>query len=228
MRYVGGKHYIARWLERTIIPLTTGYQRYTEPFLGGANSFVVLAKHFEHIAGYDAHPDLILLLQAIGEGWEPPDTISRELYQQLRTQSYSALRGFAGFAASYGGKWFDQYSVKPYDKCNGTFRDFPGETKRALMEHKEVFGRATIENRDYRELRFTAGDVVYCDPPYAGTMGYAGVNQMFLTDEFWSVAEGWNEQGALVFVSEESAPANWVCLASKEVGHRLRTGGECE
>lgn len=62
--------------------------------------------------------------------------------------------------------------------------------------------------RNYQDWTVYPGDVVYLDPPYAGTTGYGHVGQFDHT-EFWKTASAWRELGASVYVSEFNAPKEW-------------------
>lgn len=69
----------------------------------------------------------------------------------------------------------------------------------------------TATNSDYREYAHEEGDVVYCDPPYAGT-GQYNVGD-FDSAAFWE----WVRLRAYpVYVSEYSAPDDFVSIWSKE------------
>src|SRR5690606_189264 len=75
-----------------------------------------------------------------------------------------------------------------------------------------VFKQARIVHRDYKHWSPGEGVLVYCDPPYAGTLGY-GVE--FNPSEFWRVAEGWARRGAVALVSEGEAPPGWTPVAER-------------
>ena len=200
MRYLGGKSKIAKRTVAAILENTPRRGRLIEPFVGGGAMTAVLAPHFEKVEAFDTHEDLILMWQALASGWEPPRNISETDYQQLRHAAPSALRGFAGFGgASWGGKWFGGYA-------RGGNRNFADESARSLLRDIALMGNVVFARRDYQELSPGADDVVYCDPPYAGTTEY---RDSFDSRIFWDRAEAWAETGADVFVSEYKAPAFW-------------------
>ena len=78
---------------------------------------------------------------------------------------------------------------------------------------------ATVEQKDYREIDVSDGDVVYADPPYASTTGY---NRDFNSAEFWQKMDKWSDIGASVFVSEYNAPQHWVPIWEKLITQTLR------
>ena len=60
----------------------------------------------------DKHPYLISMWRSLQEGWEPPDTITKEEYYAIKKDlPYNpSLAGFVGFGCSFGGKWFGGYA----------------------------------------------------------------------------------------------------------------------
>ena len=203
MRYLGGKSKIARALAGVIGKGET----LIEPFCGGGAMTAALAPQFVRVEASDTHEDLILLWKAIQAGWQPPREISEQEYARLKLCAPSALRGFAGFAgASWGGKWFGGYA-------RGGGRNYADEAARSLARDVEKISNVTFYHRDYINIKPQPGDVVYADPPYAGTTGYG---KPFSSEEFWEVMNYWTILGALVFVSEYKAPDNWACVWEQE------------
>ena len=73
---------------------------------------------------------------------------------------------------------------------------------------------------DYRDYQHEEGDVVYCDPPYAGTEKYDG--REFDHDDFW---EWVRTRDYPVYVSEYSAPDDFISIWQKGI-MKLRAGGK--
>jgi len=63
---------------------------------------------------------------------------------------------------------------------------------------------------DYRNYVYHDGDVVYCDPPYAGTNGYG---REFDHEAFWQWCR---TRDFPVYVSEYRAPEDFISIWSKE------------
>jgi len=223
MRYVGGKHRIAKWIEEHVVPLINGHSTYIEPFVGSGAIFQRLAPRFSKAVAADAHLDLILLLQAVAEGWLPPETVSREDYVAVRGGPPSAVRGFIGFGASFGGKWFGGHygggGTEAW-RSKATMKPFPEAARNSLIKLAPALAGADIVCRDYRRTRVGRRSLVYCDPPYAGTLGYGGTER-FDSGEFWDTAARWADK-ATVVVSESSAPKGWKRLAQRERKAMLR------
>lgn len=220
MRYQGGKsgtgRKIAPYLRAGAGPGVTYY----EPFVGAGAVARHVAGAFERAVLSDAMPDLVLLWQALADGWSPPAEMSREEWARLRGSAPSALRAFAGFGCSFGGKWFGGYS-------DGTKGDGAPTAARTLAAKvAEIGPRAEFLCRDYRQVSPLPGDVVYLDPPYAGTTPYAGApSRVFDSSELWAHADTWTSLGARVFVSEHSAPVGWVRVWYRPRSLRMRGSG---
>jgi DNA adenine methylase len=202
MQYMGGKARIARKLADVITSRHKEIPLYVEPFVGAGWMFAEMCKRLPGLCrGGDIQPDLIALWSALKDGWVPPDSLSREEYVALRNAEPSALRAFAGFGCSFGGKWFAGYAK------NARGDDFCGAAKRGLMKRASAIGGAPIRHREYHLWPAEPGWVVYCDPPYGGTTAYQGVSSAFDTGEFWATCYRWASGGAHVYVSEYSAPS---------------------
>lgn len=217
MRYLGGKAKLSKRLIEVIEAHTDHRDVVYEPFMGGGGMTPVLAKSFNHVQSYDNHQDLVLMWQALLNGWEPPETLTKQEYEELRTAPPSALRGFAGFGVSFGGMWFSSFARDKEGK------DYAAQSRRTLMRDIKHMKNVTVQQADYRELTPFLGDVVYADPPYAGTAQY---HCPFDSEEFWRTMERWVELGADVFVSEFNAPAHWETIM--EIPRKVMVGARRE
>lgn len=219
MRYMGSKRRIVKQIRDAILERVPVENRewYVEPFVGGMNSFQVIAPEFRQSVAADVSVDLMEMWRAVlCKGWEPPKVVSVEDYNAARHAESSAHRGFIGFGCSFGGKWFGGYA-RGGKNADGTPRAHAAESARNVLRTREAlrdYGGFDLWCCDYRECveRFvdvpTLGNVTfYCDPPYAGTVGYGSE---FDSGKFWEVMQNIAELGAHVFVSEYSAPDGWV------------------
>lgn len=205
MMYQGGKARIASPLAEILIRAADWRGTYVEPFLGSAAVFHRVAPHYARAIGADAVEDLVLMWREAAAGWVPPEDLSEETYRELRHGEPSALRAFAGFPCSFGGKWFGGYARDPKST-----RNYARTASRSIRKRAAAMAHAEILRADYRDLddRIGPGVVVYCDPPYADTLAYAGAGA-FDSAAFWRTAEEWTARGALVLVSEYAAPEGW-------------------
>lgn len=222
MQYLGGKYRIARHIERLVLAVKGDRETYIEPFLGGAATFSRIAPHFDLAFGYDIVPDLVMMWQAAINGWMPPTELDEETWRSLKTSEPSALRGFAGFGCSFGGRWFEGYARRspaagrPTDETSTA----PGSS-RSVVRQAARMQRATVRVLDYRDLHVPPGAVIYADPPYVGTKGYSGTPK-FSTEQFWRFARSWVQSGAVVLVSERSAPEDFKSVWSASMGAYLK------
>lgn len=220
MQYSGGKAGVARELSETVKRLGAERRIYLEPFVGGGFMFAKTAPFFPAAVAADANPDLILLWRAVADGWVPPTEITPEEYRTLQHAAPSPLRTFAGFGMSFAGKWWGGYAK------NSRGDNFAGAAARGIEMKRVAFEHAVdILCTDYRTLIPFATDqaVIYCDPPYADTLGYAGAPGQWDTEAWWDTAREWRSRGALVLVSEYSAPDDWTPCWSKDRRMSMRT-----
>lgn len=208
MRYQGGKSRIASPIADVITQ--RGGECFVSLFCG---SCAVESK----VRGYtrkilnDRHEYLIALLQAVQIGYQPPDEVTPEQYQYIRQNKdvSKPLTGFVGFGCSFGGKWFGGYAR------NATGTNYAAQSKRSLLKDMTTLGvgKAEFVCGDYRDVRIPPGAVVYADPPYHDTTGYDGGK--FDTETFWRAMRLLADTGHPVFVSEQTAPPDILCVWEK-------------
>lgn len=229
MRYLGGKSRLGKHIAAKILEIVPPEHRleYLEPFLGGAGAFEHIAPHFEQTYAGDVHEDLILMWQAVARGWDPPLDVTPEQHRELRHAEPGALRAFVGFGCSFGGCWFGGYarSNNPMPKgLTGASVEIQ-QSYHAALRARPVLARAkTLTRVSFFDWPVVPGVVLYCDPPYAGTYGYKGV-QEFDSRAFWQRANEWAAAGSYVFVSEESAPDDWAVVWAREQQAQVQAKG---
>lgn len=208
VQYLGGKTRLAKHIANAILMDTPNRKTYLEPMIGGGSVFATMAPHFEHAIGADIHPDLIMMYEALANGWVPPSTVTEEEYQALKKAEPSALRGFVGFGCSFGGRWFGGYA-------RGKGRDFPAEAYRNALKQVPALEDRSFVCTSYNAFEPKEGAVVYLDPPYANTEPYSGTPK-FDHELFWETARKWRDRGVLVYVSEFNAPEDFEVIWEKE------------
>ncbi|WQY99796.1 hypothetical protein [Microbacterium phage MO526] len=221
MRYLGGKGRIADDIAATIHALNPDAPAVVEPFMGGASVTAALAARFPEVRASDAHPDIAALWSAVLDGWTPPTEITPAVYEAMRLEPEpSALRGFVGFGGSYGGAYFSAYA-RGGERADGTPRNHQAESARAVTRIGRALraGHVTVALADYRAVTVNPGEVVYCDPPYAGTAGYS--TGPFDSTAFWAWAHDLAAAGADVYVSEYTAPRPWQAVWATTIRQSL-------
>lgn len=139
--------------------------------------------------------------QALRGGWIPPESVTETEYKALSFAKPSPARGFAGFACSYGGKWFGGYA-----RGSG---DYAAQGSRGLIKDSEHLKNVSYLCSDFSKVEVNAGDIVYADPPYSGTTKYSAT---FSSLKFWFTVRKWRELGATVYISEYRAPDDATCI----------------
>jgi DNA adenine methylase len=203
-----GKSRIAGRLAALMLCVTTERAVYVEPFVGAGSVAALMAPQFKRAVLSDAHPDLIMMWQALQQGWEPPLVVTRKEYEALRHAPPSALRAFAGYGCSFGGKWFGGYAVHTAGHCGNASTTYAAHTVVGLRGKLRGLRAAEFCCLDYRDAKVPDGAVVYLDPPYDGTTGYS--TGRFDHAAFWAWAGSLTH--ATVFVSEYTAPPGWAPL----------------
>lgn len=128
MKYVGSKNRISKDILPIMLDSRKGGQYWVEPFVGGAN---MIDKVDGLRIGNDINYYLIEMWKAIQNGWIPPDSISKNEYDDLRyNKEYRSpeLVGFVGFNSSYGTKFFGGYARGKDAK--GIYRNYTLEGKK--------------------------------------------------------------------------------------------------
>ena len=213
MKYLGGKARIAKRLVRFIN--LAGRDRYVEPFVGGLN--VVPLVRVSKREAFDISQPLISLYAALQKGWQPPSELNEDQYYQLRESQdpENPLTAFAGYACSYSGKFFGGFARDGKGK-----RNYAAEGQRALLRDIAKCEGVEFKCKPFWDIEVPKASVVYCDPPYAGTTGFAKTGK-WDSDEFWRWVESL-DQSCAVFVSEYRAPdfmdEVMVCIRNLEMG----------
>ena len=229
MKYLGSKSRIAKY----IVPILqsciddNSVEYYIEPFVGGGGNIIDKVA-CEHRIGSDKNEYLIALLEHVANGGELLDTVSKDYYDDIkhtyRQGKHPAwLVGNVGFLASFNGRWFDGgYAAPGYEKTKAglIYRDYYQESKANLLRQAPLLKDVELICQDYSLTAIDSEIVVYCDPPYQNTKTYK-VSKDFDYVEFWNTMRKWSKI-AYVFVSEQSAPDDFVSIWHKETFRSMR------
>ena len=219
MKYMGSKARHARELLEIVLADRKPGQWYVEPFVGGAN---MIDKVNGNRIGADFNPWVACLWQAVADGWVPPDVVTEEEYKALRVaRKVDALTAYAGFTLSFGGKFFGGYrrDVAGTKGCIDNMKTQLRRAKQSLMTQAGSLQGVQFHHSSYDELPIPDQSIIYCVPPYAGTTGYA--TGSFDHDKFWQWCRDRVTDGHKVFVSEYTAPDDWVSVWEKQVNNTL-------
>ncbi len=228
---MGSKNRYAKELLPIILKDRKEDQWYVEPFCGGCN---MIDKVTGNRLASDSNYYLIEMFKSLVNGFELPDYVSEDEYQEIKNNKdnfNSALVGFVGFGCSYSGKWFGGFArnvaaSKPDSELlNRTSRNYCSQSKRNLIKQIPLLKGVVFHNKPFWELEIPNNSIVYCDPPYFGTTKY---KDSFDHKLFWEWCRIMIEVGHKVFVSEYNAPEGWHCVWQKQVNNSLtkNTGGK--
>lgn len=220
MKYMGSKARFSNELLPIILQGRQQNQCYVEPFAGGMNMISEVGGN--RIAN-DVHYYLIEMWKELAIGWIP-DKISREQYLDVRANPNkypSHFVGWVGFNCSYSGKWFGGFAGETKTKI-GTIRDYQEEAIKNVAKQARKMEGVIFQNKSFTELELPPNSIIYCDPPYEGTTGYAnGFNH----NAFWEWVRTISRQRHSVFVSEYKAPDDFKCIWQKEAKSSLSANG---
>lgn len=208
MRYLGGKSRIAKHLAAEIDKVRKPGEWIWEPFCGGLSMTVALSKNGP-VWATDANPALIALYQAVRDGWDPPNEVSRETYQAAKALPDSdPMKAFCGFGCSFSGKWFGGYAK------SAEGRSYASNARNQLTRHLTFMHTLDCANFLSAVPRPTSMRL-YCDPPYRGTTAYDALPS-FDSDLFVSRVIGWS-RFTDVWVSEYQMPFGQVVWSGEQV-----------
>lgn len=219
MKYLGGKVRLRKHILPIILKDRTD-ETFVDLFAGGFN--VVDTVEGTRIAN-DRCPYLIALFNRVIAGWSPPE-VDEVFYNEVhknKEKFSDAVVGYVGYN-SWGGKFFGGY------RRSTTRRDYWKEYKSSLDVQAILLKGVTLYNKDYRDVPIPDNSFVYCDPPYKDTTGYGGP---FNHDEFWDYMRTLVKSGHKVFISEYTAPDDFISVFSKERKSQLKRtkkGGSVE
>ena len=216
MVYMGSKNRIAKELIPIITKDLKPNQWYVEPFVGGANMIDKIEHPYK--LGADNNKYLIALLEAVQNGQELPEHITKDEYIAVKTNKDNYpdwYVGFVGFVSSFRAKFFGGYSGYCTTKT-GIQRNYIKERINNIL--KQNLDGIKLVCSSYDALDIPANSVIYCDPPYNGTTKY---KDSFDSDAFWQWCRDKAKEGHTVYVSEYNAPEDFKCIWEKQINSNL-------
>lgn len=216
MVYMGSKNRIAKELIPIITKDLKPNQWYVEPFVGGANMIDKIEHPYK--LGADNNKYLIALLEAVQNGQELPEHITKDEYIAVKTNKDNYpdwYVGFVGFVSSFRAKFFGGYSGYCTTKT-GIQRNYIKERINNIL--KQNLDGIKLVCSSYDALDIPANSVIYCDPPYNGTTKY---KDSFDSDAFWQWCRDKAKEGHTIYVSEYNAPEDFKCIWEKQINSNL-------
>lgn len=210
MAYVGGKSKAYQHITNILNHECFDNFDYLEPFIGYGHILRRVVNKKSYTAS-DNNPLLLTLLKYIQETNKKYPNISEKEYYELKTDNSKKniiKKAFAAFCYSYNGKEFGGYTNIVGD------RNYPKERKKYydLLRDNETFLDTKLKLKNYLSYN-PKNKLIYCDPPYSKTTGYAS-SVDFDHDEFWNTMRKWSKNN-YVFISEYKAPKDFIVLSLK-------------
>lgn len=221
VKHAGGK---TKLLPELLARLPSTFNRYYEPFCGGAALFFALRP--EHAVLGDANADLIATYRAVAEDTDRVVAAlagyramhSKETYATTRDQwngrswADPELRAAAFLYLNrccYNGLWRVNRAGE-FNVPMGRYKDPLASVAERIRAAAPVLARAELRDGDYRAALADAqsGDFAYIDSPYDGTFtaytggGFDAAAQAELTFEVRALAK----RGVMVMVSNADTP----------------------
>jgi len=217
MKYLGGKHGIGKLIAHFLSNACPNkvLNGYLEPFCGSLGVFKYMTKEekYKKFIASDLQPDLIEMWKQIQNNkLKIPNDIDEKEYNRLKiSKSPNAMKAVAGFGLSFGGKYFAGYAQK---WAGNSGRNFLNEFKSSIEKIKPSIQKNNVffYNKSYTDFE-PHNMLIYCDPPYKGTEGYS--TGEFDSALFWDTMRKWSKDNC-VFISEESAPKDFVVVWKKQ------------
>jgi len=211
MQYLGGKYRIAKQLRTAMEPYIQAHGHLVwEPFCGGLNFSRMLTDCRGLLS--DVHPALISLYLGYRAGWRPPLVVSRDVWGRAKELPDSdPLKAFIGFGSSFFGAYFRSYlgertcmtpKGSPLAKPHHINPPRAAADSLRVLDYLSGF---TFVRGDFTEPDPIPTEcLIYCDPPYLGTIGYPGT-PTFDHQLFWGRCQEWARY-TTVLVSEQVCP----------------------
>lgn len=166
--------------------------------------------------GYDSNEYLIEFWKQIQSGWNPLETVnmSKEFYSEVKNNKEKYPKhivALCGLCATYNAKWFGGYAGVVHTKI-GTDRNYYDEAVRNVLKQKDNIIDVNYIHDSYENLNIS--DVlIYCDPPYEGTIKY---KDDFDHEKYWDWVRHMSKKN-IVLCSEYNAPEDFKCIWAKEL-----------
>ena len=208
MKYMGSKARIVKQIAPMVLEFRQPGQMVYDVCCGGGN-------FIGHIpgprTGIDVDPYAIAALKLIRD---TPEVLPRnnrdfteEDYRRIRNRNdphEKAIKGYAGYALSYGGKWFGGWCRDGQGR-----RDYVAEAYRNAVKQSRQLQGAVFVCANYSDFEYEPGSIIYADPPYRNTTTY---KHGFDHDAFYDWLRAMNGAGHFVYISEYEMPDDFICI----------------
>lgn len=210
MKYMGSKRRIAKHLLPIMVGVaqSRGIAKWVEPFVGGGNMIDKVPPSFERI-GYDLNEHAIMAMIDIRDrAADLPDSVTEQEYNDMKGLPAASVTSWVRFECSFGAKFEGGYAR---NKAGANYAVYG---RNLALKQQPLLQGVQFTHGCYQDLD-VANALIYCDPPYANTVGYKTGD--FNHGEFFDWCRAQAAKGNVVFVSEYNAPADFICLWQGEI-----------
>lgn len=217
MKYMGSKNRIAKYILPIMLKDRQPEQWFVCPFVGGGN---LIDKVDGNRLGSDINPYVIAALKLIRDNPESlPNLVTEDDYKNAKELEDVGLKGYIGFAMSFGGKWFGGYRRDKRGQ-EGNMENMQTQSRRskssAVKQSPKLKGVVFV-NKSYDELKLPPNSIVYCDIPYKQTTTY---KDKFDYEKFYEWVRKVSKNHK-VYISEYEMPNDFQCIWQKEISNTL-------
>ena len=216
MRYMGSKNRIAKHLLPIILAERKPDQWWVEPFVGGGN---MIDKVDGNRLGSDINKYIIKALTLVRDNPEKiplnNQEYTEEMFNKAKTSDLSnPIDCFAMFQYSFGSIFKASWAR------NKLGTDYVEQGVQNVLKQSKGLQGVILKSESYLDLTIPERSLIYCDPPYRDTTGYKNGCE-FDHDQFWQWCRDKTKEGHTVFVSEYSAPSDFICVWQKDIRNTL-------
>jgi DNA adenine methylase len=224
MKYMGSKRRIAKDILPIILQNRKADQFYVEPFVGGAN---LIDKVTGPRIGADINDYLIEALKIIRDCPETlPDLVTEEDHafaKKYLEDGFYYSKGEIGYIAfnfSFGADWKGGYrrDKKGQKGSIDNMLKQSKTSKNSALKQSPFLKGIDFIHSPYNDLEIPPNSILYCDPPYENTTKY---KHDFEHEAFWQWCRDKENEGHEVFISEYSAPDDFICVWEKHIPSTL-------
>jgi len=215
MKYMGSKNRIAKYILPIMLKDRQPDQWWVEPFVGGGN---MIDKVGGRRIGNDINNPLVEALKLIRDIPETlPDLVTEDDYKLAKKLDNLGLRGYIGFAMSFGGKWFGGYrrDVAGTKGCMDNMKTQSRRAKQNAIKQSIKLQGVILQSFGYHSMLIPPNSIIYCDPPYREATGYGKTSFDHYLFYEWCLEK--HKEGHTIFISEYSMPDAFECIWEKEI-----------
>ena len=176
LKWAGGKQWLVPQIQSF---LPTEFERYIEPFVGGASVFFAVRPARAFLS--DSNAELVATYKAVAR--QPEDVVAalrrlkyeeREFYRIREARPRTTHGAAARFIYLNRSAWNGLYRVNKAGEFNvpfGKFSEPLGPLAGRIVSAAPLLRRASIRCVDFETAltKVASGDFVYLDPPYVST-----------------------------------------------------------